>query len=252
MKKSIIFLFTIIFLVAGCTKEGPQGPQGPQGEQGEQGSMGPGGETGAQGQKGDTGAQGQRGETGSQGPKGDAGPQGPRGFQGPKGDTGPQGPMGPQGPKSVEMITKTFYITSDNWTYVSSTNAYNNTYQASAIWTELTSDYYNNGLIVFYCISEYSKGKQVSGYSVLPFTFWPTYNNNYYRRFAAEPGSGVSGKNNAVDKVTFVSYDSNNYAVNPGYAIFKGVAIKNIPGVARMSPQQKDRIARQYLGKISN
>lgn len=199
MKKNIIFFFTIILLVVGCTKEGPQGPQGPQGAQGPQGT---------------------------------------------------QGPQGAQGPISVQMITDTFYVTSDDWTYVASTYGFNNTYQVAESWPELTSDYYTNGLIVFYAISEYTKGTQVSSYAQLPFIFWPSYDNSYFRRFDAEPGFGVAGQNETVDEVTFVSYDSDNYPVNPGYTVFKGVAIKNIAGVGTMSPAQKDRIVKEYLKKF--
>ena len=72
MRKSrslALALFAFVFIVASCTKEGPEGPVGPQGPQGTPGSNGTAGATGATGPAGPTGPQG---PTGSTGPAGSA------------------------------------------------------------------------------------------------------------------------------------------------------------------------------------
>ena len=148
---------------------------------------------------------------------------GATGPAGPTGPTGATGPAGPTGPPGVGLITKTFNLTSANWRNVSSTYGFNNTYQADLTWTELTSDFTTNGMVIFYTSIVTIGGSQYTTNSQLPFKFWPASDNSYFREYSAIPSAG---------NVTFISYDSDNIPGNPSITTFRGVALKNTTGLS--------------------
>ncbi len=208
----------------GCAKEGPQGTQG---------------QNGVQGVAGNTGATGNTGAPGATGATGNTGATGAPGATGATGNTGAPGATGATGAPGVGVITKTFYLNSSNWFYVPTTWGYNNTYQARISWPELLNGYYNNGIIVFYCTSFYSKNTQISAYELLPFTFWPVDgNNSYSRTFTVTLVT--------KGEVSFISYDSDNIPINPGTTVFQGMALKNIP-TSGLQRNQIDSIGKLYL-----